>query len=179
MMAVIGRVGRLVLGPMSRVATPAGRLVVGLATASVGSGVLLGWREFEYLGSVLIVAILLCVPSLFGGGSYGVVLRVDRRLVVGQLTMGEAIVSNAGGRRLAPGTIDIPLADGAVELPVTPLAPGQLSEIRFPVPTDRRGLIHVGPAQSWRGDPLGLLRRRLSWGQRTEIYVHPPTVRLA
>jgi hypothetical protein len=36
----------------------------------------------------------------------------------------------------------------------------------------------VGPATTVQGDPLGLMRRTLTWTERTELFVHPRTVAL-
>ena len=46
------------------------------------------------------------------------------------------------------------------------------------MPTSRRGVIQVGPATTVQGDPLGLMRRTLTWTERTELFVHPHTVAL-
>ena len=40
------------------------------------------------------------------------------------------------------------------------------------------GVIPVGPATSVRGDPIGLIRRQVSWAEQTEVFVHPRTTRL-
>ena len=46
------------------------------------------------------------------------------------------------------------------------------------MPTSRRGVIQVGPATTVQGDPSGLMRRTLTWTERTELFVHPRTVAL-
>ena len=58
------------------------------------------------------------------------------------------------------------------------LTPGNAHEELFVVPTSRRGVIQVGPATTVQGDPLGLMRRTLTWTERTELFVHPRTVAL-
>src|SRR5690606_4295459 len=47
------------------------------------------------------------------------------------------------------------------------------------IPTSRRSVIQVGPVRTVRGDPLGLMRRGVVWGEPQELYVHPRTVPLS
>jgi uncharacterized protein (DUF58 family) len=70
------------------------------------------------------------------------------------------------------GTDPIPVA-----LP-NALATGATFATSLSVSGARRGVIPVGPATSVRGDPIGLIRRQVSWAERTEIFVHPRTTRL-
>ncbi len=46
------------------------------------------------------------------------------------------------------------------------------------LPTQRRGVIPVGPATSVKGDPLGLMRRSVPWTEPVPLFVHPRTVAL-
>jgi uncharacterized protein (DUF58 family) len=64
------------------------------------------------------------------------------------------------------------------EFVVPRLAPGEENEELFAVPTQRRALILAGPAQSVRGDQLGLIRRVMRWTEQIELFVHPETTRL-
>src|SRR5699024_2858617 len=48
----------------------------------------------------------------------------------------------------------------------------------FTIPTERRGVLVVGPVRSVRGDPFGLIRRAVEWTEPEELYVHPRTIRL-
>ena len=41
-----------------------------------------------------------------------------------------------------------------------------------------RAVVTVGPVRSVRGDPLGLVRRRLRWTDGVDLYVHPRLVSL-
>ncbi|MGO7984325.1 hypothetical protein ACC691_41585, partial [Rhizobium johnstonii] len=45
----------------------------------------------------------------------------------------------------------------------------------LPIPTERRGVITIGPVRTVRGDPVGIVRRELTWAQRRELFVHPVT----
>jgi uncharacterized protein (DUF58 family) len=53
------------------------------------------------------------------------------------------------------------------------MLPGSTHAELFVVPTERRGVITVGPVTTARGDALGLFRRDVTWSETTEIFVHP------
>lgn len=55
---------------------------------------------------------------------------------------------------------------------------GEASHNPFRIPTDRRGRITVGPAQTVQGDPFSLTGRSTVWTEELELYVHPRTVPL-
>jgi uncharacterized protein (DUF58 family) len=74
-----------------------------------------------------------------------------------------------GGRLLAHdrcGDADVP-----VELPR--LRRGASGEVRYPVPTTRRGVLALGPLRIGRRDPLGLAATQASFGETSRVWVHP------
>nr|WP_246376689.1 DUF58 domain-containing protein [Conyzicola lurida] len=58
------------------------------------------------------------------------------------------------------------------------MKPKDEHEELFAVPTNKRAVIVAGPAESVRGDQLGILRRSLKWADAVDLFVHPRTVRL-
>src|SRR5699024_11941780 len=58
------------------------------------------------------------------------------------------------------------------------LDPGAEHDELFAIPTERRGVLVVGPVRSVRGDPFGLIRRAVQWTEPEDLYVHPRTIRL-
>src|SRR5690606_18209330 len=80
--------------------------------------------------------------------------------------------------RLLPLRMELVVGDGAAEFHVPTLAGGASHEEVFVLPTERRGIIPVGPATAVRGDPLGILRRAVPWTQPIPLFVHPRTVAL-
>src|SRR5690625_7397063 len=66
-----------------------------------------------------------------------------------------------------------------VAFPLPGLPSGEWHEELFAIPTSRRSVIEVGPVRTVRGDPLGLMRRGVAWGEAQELYVHPRTVVLS
>ncbi len=100
------------------------------------------------------------------------------RVVVGERVAGELRVENQAQRRQLPFDLELPVGEGAARFAVPSLSSGGVHEELLIIPTERRGVIPVGPASAVRGDPLGLLRRARPAGQRQEIYVHPKTARI-
>ncbi|TPX00809.1 DUF58 domain-containing protein, partial [Schumannella luteola] len=83
---------------------------------------------------------------------------------------------NSGGRRMLGTVMEVPVGESIVELALPGLRRSTAHTQDFGIPTDRRGVIAVGPVRTVRGDPLGLVRRELSWTDRLELVVHPRTV---
>jgi uncharacterized protein (DUF58 family) len=65
--------------------------------------------------------------------------------------------------------------DTAIAIPVPYLRAGARREVGYQLPTDRRGIIGVGPLRWERADILGLVRRQYSLAGRELLYVHPRT----
>ena len=178
--AAIGRAGWRRVGPIMRVVTPAGWTVAVIATLSVSLSTSFAWQEFAYLGLVLAAAFVLAAFFLVGRSSYGVMIELNpRRVVVGDRAMGRIVVTNSGPRGLAPVRMDLPVGKGVAEFQLPAMKPRDEIEELFAVPTNRRAVIVAGPAESVRGDQLGLMRRAVRWTEPIELFVHPLTVRLA
>ncbi|MHA6667519.1 DUF58 domain-containing protein [Homoserinimonas sp. A447] len=175
----VGQWARRVVGPVVRVVTPLGWLVLGIGVAALILSVVFGWQEFTYLGTVTLAALLVSCAFLFGRASYGVVVELNpRRVVVGDRAMGRMLVTNTGARGLPPTRMELPVGRGLAEFQLPSMKPRDEHEELFAVPTSRRAVIVAGPAESVRGDELGLLRRALKWADAVDLFVHPKTVRL-
>ena len=168
------------LGPVLRTVTTVGWVVLGLGLLSLALSVVFGWQEFTYLGTVLVAAFVLCGLFLFGRASFAVLIELNpRRVVVGDRAMGRMVVTNSGTRNVPPTRMELPVGRGVAEFQLPPMTPKQEHEELFAVPTNRRAVIIAGPAESVRGDQLGLLRRAVKWADPVDLFVHPRTVRLA
>lgn len=180
--AVVGPVIRAIwriLRPVLAVVTPAGWIVLGLAAVSLTLSFVFGWQEFTYLGMVALAAFVVSCAFLFGRASYGVLVELNpRRVVVGDRAMGRMLVTNTGPRNLPPTRMELPVGKGVAEFQLPAMKPKQEQEELFAVPTNKRAVIVAGPAESVRGDSLGLLRRALQWADPVDLFVHPRTVRL-
>ena len=168
------------LGPVLHTITTAGWLVLGLAVGALTLSAVFGWQEFTYLGFILLASLVLCAVFLFGRASYGVLVELNpRRVVVGDRAMGRIVVTNVGKHGLTPTRMELPVGQAIAEFQLPSMKPKDEHEELFAVPTNKRAVIIAGPAESVRGDQLGMLRRALKWADAVDLFVHPKTVRLA
>lgn len=140
-------------------------------------GSLLHWPEFAFVGTVSFLILLVAVPFLLGGRNYAVdfVLPNDR-VVAGSAVVATVAIKNNGKYIELPGGLDIPIGSEVLELPVPLMRPGQTYNSDVDIPALRRGVIDIGPITTVRTDPVGALRRELTWLDVRELYVHPATV---
>ena len=123
-------------------------LLIGVVALVVG--LVLRWQEFVLVGVVAVVAV-------------GVALL---------FTIGRPGTRHLGSR------LDLPVGEERASFWLPMLRSAEMREFRFRVPTERRGLVVVGPALSVQGDPFGLAGRETRWTGEEEVHVHPRTVRL-
>lgn len=159
--------------------TPGGWLMSVVVFAGAVLGPVLGWA----LGWLMLVSgtvlLLMAVPFLLGGHDFDVRLRLERdRVVAGHEVAGEVEVRNRSGRPALPAVIDVPVGEGLVEAHVPLMAAGGVHHEPLEISAQRRGVIEVGPMTLSRSDPLGILRREVTWPDRQTIFVHPQTAPL-
>lgn len=151
--------------------------IVGLV-AWIG-GWQLGWRELMVVAGgclallVLTAAFVVRPPAL----RTEVVLEPSR-VEAGDPSAGQIRARNGSSRRTLPGQIELPVGAGVAVFDIPSLTPGGEAEELFIVPTERRGVIPIGPATSVRRDPLGLFHREASSGEAHQLIVHPHTTAL-
>jgi uncharacterized protein (DUF58 family) len=173
----------------TRTRLPALGWVTGLGWQVVGAvllcallGLAFDWTELNLLAVTLFVVVAASFAFTVGRTSLSVSLRPDRRrMVVGgpaECRVGVHIV-NTGSRRVWPLDVEVVVGEGTSYLRTPGLAPrGEHSTEDIVIHPVRRGVVVVGPATGVRGDPIGLLRAGVRWPERTEVFVHPRTVRL-
>lgn len=166
------------------VVTPAGRATTAATVVGGAAGWLLGWAELVAGSGALLGLLLAAGAFLVGRQRFSVELRLAQaRVVAGERALAAVVVRNVRATRAEPARIETPVGAGEVTF-VSPALGAAGTEHAtheevFAVPTDRRGVIEVGPVSSVRGDPLGLLRRSVAWTDVKELFVHPRTVRLS
>ncbi|MEU5902848.1 DUF58 domain-containing protein [Micromonospora sp. NPDC047467] len=82
-------------------------------------------------------------------------------------------VRNAGRLRSANLLAEDRCGNRTVPVPVLRLRPGRDTEVRYDVPTHRRGVVPVGPLRVTRRDPLGLVALARPYGETAPVWVHP------
>ena len=66
-----------------------------------------------------------------------------------------------------------------VPVPLLRLRPRRDTVVTYPVPTDRRGVVDVGPLRVQRADPLGVARVARTHGGTSRVWVYPTVHPLA
>lgn len=82
-------------------------------------------------------------------------------------------VRNAGRLRAANLLAEDRCGGRTVPVPVLRLRPGRDTTISYDVPTDRRGVVPVGPLRVTRRDPLGLVALARPYSGTVPVWVHP------
>lgn len=158
--------------------------VAGWAVLAVGlvawvAGRRLGWLELVVLGATFVTTFVAALVFTLGRHPYEVSLNLsDRRVVVGERAMAGVVVRNSAHHPVLPARVELPVGRAQVGFHLPGLGAGEDHEEVFAIPTSRRSVIQVGPVRTVRGDPLGLMRRGVAWGEPQELYVHPRTVPL-
>lgn len=162
---------------ITSVVTPLGWIVLALIPASLIAGYSLGWMELVVVGYACVGVALMAAIYLVGRTHLDISLHVHhRRVVVGEPAIGEVTGVNVGKRRSLGIVAEIPVAATFVEAVLPSIRVGGSATHEFTIPTNRRGVIPVGPVRTVRADPVGLVRRELVWTGSSEVFVHPRTI---
>ncbi|WP_336992353.1 DUF58 domain-containing protein [Leucobacter sp. VD1] len=165
-----GRVWRAV----TQAVTPLGWFVLALTVAGAVLGAAFSWVEAWFAAVVGGLLLLVAAPFLVGSRAYRVRLELDRRSVtVGGEVQLRVIVENGGSRPALPAVAELPVGPALRELTVPFIGPGASVELPVRVAAVRRGVVPVGPLTVARRDPVGLLRREVTWPERHLVHVHP------
>lgn len=105
-------------------------------------------------------------------------LTVTRRADPDRVARGEPVsmtvtVRNTGRLRSANLLAEDRCGKRSVPVPLLRVRPGRDTEVRYEVPTQRRGVVPVGPLRVTRRDPLGLVALARPYGGTTPVWVHP------
>lgn len=164
---------RLIAGAIRPLAWTLIAIAVGLWVI----GQIAGWSELLVAALVIAITVALCALFLIGRTAYDVSLDLARtRVVVGERAVGALTLANRGSRAILPSRIVLPVGSGRGEFGIHRLAPGEEAEELFAIPTQKRGVVKVGPVSVVRGDPLGLFERAHRRDDPVDLFVHPRTV---
>ncbi|MGW9195223.1 DUF58 domain-containing protein [Micromonospora chersina] len=150
---------------------------VGLLVAAVvllGVGFRYAYPELTVLGAAAGVAVAYALVT----AAWRPRLTVERVADPDRVARGEPAamvltVRNTGRLRAANLLAEDRCGGRLVPVPVLRLRPGRDTEVRYPVPTRRRGVVPVGPLRVTRRDPLGLVALARSYGGVVPVWVHP------
>jgi uncharacterized protein (DUF58 family) len=156
----------------------------GLAAAGVvllGAGFLFGYPELAVLGGIALIAVAVALVYAAMRPELAVRRSVDPdRVSRGESSTVTLSIRNTG--RFGAATLLAHDRCGwgkhstaTVPVPLLRLRSGRETDVRYPVPTQRRGVVGVGPLQITRRDPLGLVSLTRGHGDTSTIWVYPKT----
>lgn len=175
--AVIGARVLTRLQLIARAIRPLAWVLIALSVGFWILGQIAGWSEFTIAAVVIAITVALCALFLIGRTAYDVSLDLARtRVVVGERAVGALTLANHGTRAILPSRVVLPVGSGRGEFGIQRLAPGAEAEELFAIPTQRRGVVKVGPVSVVRGDPLGLFERAHRRDDPVDLFVHPRTI---
>lgn len=156
--------------------TRSGWAAVAVAVTLIAAGRLLGVFDLFVIGAV-VAAVL--VASTAWVALARIRLSVDRvvrpaRVHAGDASRVELSVTNLARRRTPVLQVRDPVTGtpGATA-EVGPVRAGQTSRLAYQLPTDRRGVLGIGPLRLEITDPLGLAAVRMTAAPRAEVTVYP------
>lgn len=160
--------------------TPRGWACFFLGLLSVVAGRVLGLVELYVVGAILVSLALLAVlvaamrPLRLGVGR----TVAPARLHVGSVGRVELAVRNGTSRTPVMQLTDHVQGTAGAQLFVSPLGPDQVTRAAYKLPTERRGIVRVGPVEFVAHDPFGLAVRRFSAPSLGQLVVYPEVVPL-
>lgn len=161
--------------------TRAGWMVSTGAALLLVAGRLFGLLELTLLG-VAGLAVLGLGSLLVARGAPTLTVTRDisvRRVHAGSDAAVELEVTNAGRRASPLAELRDPVGRGRhARVLVAPLAAGALAHARYSLPTNRRGLLSIGPLDVGTTDPFGLVQRWRPGVALRELTVLPRVERI-
>ncbi|MBM0279432.1 DUF58 domain-containing protein [Micromonospora tarensis] len=157
---------------MGITARGAGLLVA--AVVLLGAGFRFAYPELTLLGAAAGAAVGYAALVAAWRPRLTVTRRADPdRVARGEPASMTLTVRNTGRLRSANLLAEDRCGDRSVPVPVLRLRPGRDTEVRYDVPTHRRGVVPVGPLRVTRRDPLGLVALARPYGVSVPVWVHP------
>lgn len=140
------------------------------------AGVAFGYPQL----TVVAAAGLLVLLGAIGFVSWRPRVRLTREFQPSSVVAGQSAAAVMGVTNLSSlpsPTFNVTdrLGSRDIELPIRGLPAGGSALVQYPLPTERRGRIGLGPLRVVRTDPFDLLRRRQPAGGLDVLWVHPRT----
>ncbi len=163
-----------------RVPSPTGRAVILLGLAAWIGSARTGIVELRLLAIMCALTVLLAIPWLLVPMRVraSVALRPPRAMA-GESVDVTLTATNEGRLPLGQPLVRLPIGERDSWLRMPTLPPDEPRHHDSVAGDLSRGLLEVGPASAIRSDPLGLLRRTVSWCEPIELYVRPRMVLLS
>jgi uncharacterized protein (DUF58 family) len=156
--------------------TSRGQALASGVVVSYVAGVALGYQ----LLMILAGAGILAIAGAAGFVTWRPKVSLTRDFRPRSVTAGREVtavmqVTNQSRFPSPPLRVTDRLGSTDVEMAVRVLSVDGTALLRYPLPTERRGRIGLGPLRVTRSDPFDLLRRRQPGGGLDALWVHPRT----
>lgn len=160
--------------------TPRGWGCFLLGIIAVGAGRILGLVELYVVGAILLsLALLAVLVAIMRPLRLGVGRTVTpARLHVGAVGRVELAIRNGNIKSPVVQLTDNVEGTAGARLLVSPLGPDEVTRAAYKLPTERRGVVRVGPVDFVAHDPFGLTVRRFSASNIGQLVVYPEVVPL-
>ena len=156
-----------------------GWTVLALATFSWVVAARFGWGEFALVAAVLLAAFVIACAFTIGRMNLRVELEADPiRVTVGESSAARVRVTNQSRTPALPIGLEFPVGTAVGRFTLPTLGADASHDEVVIIPTQKRGVIDLGPVVTQRGDPFGMVRREVTWTERLELFVHPRRVAL-
>ncbi len=156
--------------------TRSGWLLLVVSAVMLAAGRAFGLAEFFVLGATGICLVIWAVMDVWRRAANLDVERIvhPRRVHLAGYSRVELRVTNQSSRRSPLLTLLDPVA-GTVgaRVALAPLTSGATTSASYRLPTDRRGIVQVGPLEAQRTDAFGLARRRVVVAETATLTVLP------
>ncbi len=156
--------------------TPAGWALVALIVVSEAAGAWLGYEQLQVVAAAGLVTLVGAAAAVLWRPRVAVSRAFHPSTVVaGEPAVAVLEVTNQARWRSPPVAVFDRLGDQETLLSVRSMAAGQTVRLHYPLPTDRRARLTLGPLVIVRNDPLGLLEARQDREATDVLWVHPRT----
>jgi uncharacterized protein (DUF58 family) len=154
--------------------TASGWTVAVLAVVAYAGGWILGWVELMVVAAGCLLVLAIALPFVIGRLQLDVVRTLEpERVTVGDRAVAVMRVTNPKRTPISSRTIEEHIGSRPVRLDIPPLGPGRATEAVYPLPTQRRGVVPIGPALIVKSDLLNLMRREIAQTDVQTLWVHP------
>ncbi len=160
--------------------TARGWLSLGFGAVSIIAGRLFGMVELYIVGTALIaIALMAIIVAVMRPLQLAVGRSVaPSRLHVGSVGRVELAVRNGQNKTPVMRMTDAVQGTAGAQLFVSPLAGNEVTRAAYKLPTERRGVVTVGPVNFEATDPFGLATRRFTAPGIGKLVVYPEVIPL-
>ncbi len=157
-----------------------GWICAALGAISVGLGFAFGPVELYIVGAALLaLAIIAVVVAVMRPLRLGVGRSVNPpRLHVGATSRVEVAIRNGSSRGPVMRMTDRVAGTAGAQLLIAPLGPEEVVRAAYRLPTERRGIVEIGPVDFDATDPFGLARRQFTAPSVGSLIVYPEIIAL-